>query len=71
MTATCDLLLRRVALLSDADLYDPDGMSAVVGLLVGPLISGIMSTMRNTPWSSSGSPELLRQQAAGITFHPL
>ncbi|MCA9955863.1 MAG: ClbS/DfsB family four-helix bundle protein [Anaerolineales bacterium] len=34
-------LLQRVALLSFADLYDPEGMSATIGYPVAPLILGI------------------------------
>jgi hypothetical protein len=41
LKATCDLLLRRVAQLSDQDLYDPDGMAAIIGQPVAPLICGI------------------------------
>ena len=39
--ATCDLLLRRVSQLSDKDLYDPEGISSIIGLSVAPLICGI------------------------------
>jgi hypothetical protein len=40
-TTTRDLLLRRVAQLSDADLTDPAGMAATIGQPVAPLICGI------------------------------
>lgn len=40
-TTTHDLLLRRVAQLSDADLTDPAGMAATIGQPVAPLICGI------------------------------
>ena len=41
LTATCDLLLRRVSQLSDEDLYDPAGMASIIGQPVSPLICGI------------------------------
>ena len=41
LTATCDLLLRRVSQLSDKDLYDPAGMASIIGQPVAPLIFGI------------------------------
>lgn len=40
-TSTRMLLVQRVARLSHQDLYDPDGMSAIVGLPVAPLVLGI------------------------------
>lgn len=40
-TATVDLLVRRVSLLTAEDLYDPHGMAAVIGYPVAPLIMGI------------------------------
>jgi len=40
-TATRDQLLRRVAQLSLDDLYNPDGMTAIVGQPVAPLVLGI------------------------------
>jgi len=40
-TATRNRLLQRVSQLSIADLEDPDGMSAVIGEPVAPLILGI------------------------------
>jgi uncharacterized damage-inducible protein DinB len=41
LTTTCDLLLRRVSQLSEKDLYDPAGISALIGQPVAPLIHGI------------------------------
>ena len=41
LNATCDLLLRRVSQLSDQDLYDPEGIAALIGQPVAPLICGI------------------------------
>jgi len=41
LTATCDLLLRRVSQLSDKDLYDPEGIASIIGQPVAPLICGI------------------------------
>ena len=40
-TATVDLLLRRVSKLTDEDLYDPQGMAAIIGQPVAPNILGI------------------------------
>ena len=40
-TATVDLLVRRVTKLTDDDLYDPNGMAAVIGQPVAPNILGI------------------------------
>jgi uncharacterized damage-inducible protein DinB len=40
-TATRTQLLQRVAQLSVADLYDPEGMSALIGQPVAPLVLGI------------------------------
>ncbi len=40
-TATLEQLRQRVAHLSVADLYDPDGMAAQIGQPVAPLILGI------------------------------
>lgn len=40
-TSTRNHLLRRISRLSSADLYDPDGMSAVIGQPVAPLVLGI------------------------------
>jgi uncharacterized damage-inducible protein DinB len=40
-TLTRKRLLRRVSQLSLDDLYDPDGMAAIVGQAVAPLICGI------------------------------
>ena len=41
LTATCDLLVRRVSQLSDEDLSDPAGLAAIIGQPVAPLICGI------------------------------
>jgi hypothetical protein len=38
---TLELLLRRVRKLSAEDLYDPNGMAAIIGYPVAPLITGI------------------------------
>lgn len=40
-TATVDHLLRRVSKLTNADLYDPQGMAAIIGQPVAPNIMGI------------------------------
>lgn len=40
-TATVDLLVRRVSKLTDEDLYDPNGMAAIIGHPVAPDIMGI------------------------------
>jgi hypothetical protein len=40
-TATCNHLRQHVAQLSSADLYNPDGISAIIGQPVLPLILGI------------------------------
>lgn len=40
-TATIDLLVRRVSKLTDEDLYDPNGMAAIIGHPVAPDIIGI------------------------------
>jgi hypothetical protein len=40
-TMTRALLVKRVSQLSDADLYDPAGMSAIIGQPVAPLVCGI------------------------------
>ena len=40
-TATCSQLLQRVSQLSIDDLYDPDGIAAMIGQPVAPLILGI------------------------------
>lgn len=40
-TKTVDLLVWRVSMLTDEDLYDPQGMAAIVGQPVAPLITGI------------------------------
>lgn len=40
-TATVDLLTRRVSKLTDADLYDSNGLAVVIGQPVAPLITGI------------------------------
>jgi translation initiation factor IF-1 len=40
-TTTCDDLLQRVAQLTIADLYDPDGIAARIGQPVAPLVLGI------------------------------
>jgi hypothetical protein len=40
-TATGNQLLERVSQLSINDLYNPDGMSAVIGQPVAPLVLGI------------------------------
>jgi len=40
-TANLDLLVRRVSKLTDEDLYDPNGMAAIVGQPVAPYIMGI------------------------------
>ncbi len=41
LNATCDLLLGRVSQLSDNDLVDPQGIAAIIGQPVAPLICGI------------------------------
>ncbi|MDQ2999281.1 MAG: ClbS/DfsB family four-helix bundle protein [Chloroflexota bacterium] len=40
-TATCTHLLQRVSQLSINDLYNPDGIAAIIGQPVAPLILGI------------------------------
>jgi uncharacterized damage-inducible protein DinB len=40
-TATCSQLLQRVSQLSIDDLYDPDGMAAMIGQPIAPLVLGI------------------------------
>jgi hypothetical protein len=40
-TATRAMLVKRVSQLSAADLYDPAGMSALIGQPVAPLVCGI------------------------------
>ena len=40
-TTTRNQLLQRVARLSDDDLFNPDGMAAVIGQPLEPLIYGI------------------------------
>lgn len=40
-TATCNQLLERVSRLSIDDLYNPDGISALIGQPVAPLVLGI------------------------------
>ena len=40
-TATCGQLLQRVSQLSIDDLYNPDGISAIIGEPVAPLVLGI------------------------------
>lgn len=38
---TRDLLFRRVSQLTDADMYDPEGIASIIGQPVAPLICGI------------------------------
>jgi hypothetical protein len=40
-STTVDLLVRRVSQLTDEDLYDPNGMAAIIGQPVAPNILGI------------------------------
>ena len=40
-TTTCNHLLQRVSQLSIDDLYNPDGITAMIGQPVAPLILGI------------------------------
>jgi hypothetical protein len=40
-TSTCKHLLERVSQMSIEDLYDPDGIAAIIGQPVAPLIFGI------------------------------
>ena len=40
-TVTCKQLLERVSQMSIDDLYDPDGIAAIIGQPVAPLILGI------------------------------
>ena len=40
-TATCNHLLQRVSQLSITDLYNPDGIAAIIGQPVAPLVLGI------------------------------